>query len=177
MPYVTGAASASSPTLSSEFFKLVASSMAFSAELLLSAPASRRAVWDGACGRAWRWRRQGRGRRGGVLVKLFGLDVPVTTQRQVPAVPLRCRAPDPAHRQSGGLCCYAAETYPQFSLCRRLWRNREGGSAVAVWNRSWRHATDRGNRVGGTAYDRCRSCSSCGCGRPCDHAVTLVSRR
>ena len=37
---------------------------------------------------------EGRGGAGGVLVQLIGLYIPVTTHRQVPAVPLRGRAPD-----------------------------------------------------------------------------------
>ena len=59
------------------------------------------------------------GAGGDFLEQFFGLDVPVTMQRQVPTVPLRWRAPDQVHRQSGGLSCCAAETCTHSTkLCR-----------------------------------------------------------
>ena len=63
-------------------------------------------------------------------------------------------------------CLFALGNFAYFyePVFARLW---------TVWSRSWRHATDQGNRVGDTACAvECRRCFSCGCGRPCDHAAT-----
>ena len=60
------------------------------------------------------------------LVQLFGLDVPLTTQRQVPVVPLRLRAPDPVHRKSGGLSCCAAASCTHSANCAADRRNSPG---------------------------------------------------
>ena len=71
------------------------------------------------------------GERGGgagsdFLEQLFGLDVPVITQRQVPAVLLRRRAPDPVHRKSGGLSCCAAVSCTHSATCAADRRNSPG---------------------------------------------------
>ena len=70
---------------------------------------------DGARGR-------GRGGAGGVLVQLFDLYVPVTMQRQGPAIPLRWRAPVPIHRQSGGLSSCAPATCTHNANCKRKYK-------------------------------------------------------
>ena len=55
--------------------------------------------------------------RAAFLVRLLGLYVPVTMQRQAPAVPLRWRAPVPVHRQSGGLSSCAPATCTHSANC------------------------------------------------------------
>ena len=49
--------------------------------------------------------------------------------------------------------------------CHRSWKSWKF-TAFAMWSRSWRHATDH------LKLWRCRRCSSCGCGGPCDQAAT-----
>ena len=50
-------------------------------------------------------------------MQLFGLYVPVTMQRQAPAVPLRWRAPDPVHRQWLDIPVMRAETCTHSANC------------------------------------------------------------
>ena len=63
--------------------------------------------------------RVGAGPGGDFLEQFFGYGVPVTMQRQVPAVVILEGAPDSVHRQRYGLPLFNRHVFPQCKMCSK----------------------------------------------------------